>query len=132
MHAPKRRRVNPKHLVVGTPPQGVNLSAVANQVRYVGSVYHKDILSFAGQVPRPRPDASICPRHLAWRQADVLIWLQGAIRQGHCGSLWEGSFPRYVWHREGGVTYEARLMNSRSGEYKGYPLEADETVRGLP
>jgi hypothetical protein len=118
--------------VVGHPPVGVNLTDVALQVRYIGSVYHKDVPSFAGQVPRPRPDASICPRHLAWRQADILVWLQNAIRLGHCGTLWEGGFPRYVWHREGAVTYEARLINSRNGEYKGFPLEADENVRGLP
>jgi hypothetical protein len=132
MRAPNRKRVNPKHLAVATPPAGANLDAIGARARYVGSVYHKDAPSFAGQVPRPRPDASICPRHLARRQPDIQIWLRDAIRLGHCGALWEGDFPRYVWHREGPVTYEARLMSSNAGEYKGYPLEADESVRGLP
>jgi hypothetical protein len=132
MRAPKRKRTNPKHLAVGIPPEDADLAAVADSVRYVGSVYHKDVPSFAGQVPRPRPDASVCPRHLAWRQAEIQAWLSTAIRHGHCGQLWEGGFPRYVWHREGAVTYEARLINPHDGEYKGYPLETDETVRGLP
>jgi hypothetical protein len=131
MRPPKHKRTNPKHLVVGKPPLDVDLSAIAAQARYVGSTYHKDIPSFSGPAPRPRPDASICPRHLAWRQADILRWLQHSIRLGHCGVLWEGSFPRYVWHREGELVYEARLMKAR-GEYKGYPLEADGQVRGLP
>jgi hypothetical protein len=29
------------------------------------------------------------------------------------------------------VTYEARLSNPELGQYKGYPLEADEQVEGL-
>lgn len=132
MRAPRRKRNNPKHLAVGAAPPDTVLAAVADRSRYVGSMYHKDIPSFAGQVPRPRPDASICPRHLAWRQADILVWLQNAIRVGNFGSFWEDGFPRYVWHREGAVTFEARLMSTQKGEYKGYPLEADEIVRGLP
>ena len=113
-------------------PSTVNLPAVAARVTYVGSPYHKDAPSFAGRVPRPRPDASICPRHLASRRADIQKWLADSILLGYCGALWEGSFPRYVWHREGHVVYEARLIDSARGEYKGYPLEADEKVRGLP
>jgi len=98
----------------------------------VGSVYHKDVPSFAGPVPRPRPHASICPRELAGQQRQIQVWLHGAIRQRQFGALWEGGFPRYVWHREGNLTYEARLVNHQAGEYKGYPLEADEKVQGLP
>jgi hypothetical protein len=132
MQPPNRKRTNPRHLLVSAPPDGADLAAVAAKACYVGSVYHKDVPSFAGPVPRPRPDASICPRRLAWRKADIATWLQGAIRLGHCGAMWEGSFPRYVWHRAGAVVYEARLVNAFKGEYKGYPLEANERVRGLP
>src|SRR5580692_10344049 len=117
MRAPRHKRTNPKHLAVGVAPAGVDLRTVAERVRYIGSVYHKDIPSFAGPVPRPRPDATPCPRHLAWRQADIVLWLQNSVRLGHCGALWEGSFPRYVWHREGTVIYEARLINAHNGEY---------------
>jgi len=50
---------------------------------------------------------------------------------GQCGQLWESDFPRYAWCQHGGVTYEARLSNPELGQYKGYPLEADEHVEGL-
>lgn len=131
MRAPKHRRTNPKHLSVGKPPEGVSLEEVADKIRYVGSAYHKDIPSFAGPVPRARPDASICPRDLAVRQAELQEWLRAAVLRGDFSAFWENGFPRYVWRREGPITYEARLINARSGEYKGYPLEADERVRGL-
>jgi hypothetical protein len=120
-----------KHLALGSAPPGTNLGDVAGKVGYVGSVYHKDIPSFAGSVPRARPDASICPRHLASRLVELQGWLRNAVLRGHFGEFWENGFPRYVWHREGAIIYEARLMNAQSGEYKGYPLEADELVRGL-
>lgn len=105
---------------------------MAARVRYVGAVYHKDMPSFAGTVPPRRPHASICPRELAGQQRQIQTWLQGAIRRGQFGAQWEGGFPRYVWHREGNVTYEARLVNRQTGEYKGFPLEPDEEVQGLP
>jgi hypothetical protein len=129
MRSPQRRRTNPKHLFIGDPPSATDLNAVAEKVRYIGSVYHKDIPSFAGPVRRPRPDASICPRHLAFRQADIQSWLKGALLAGHFNSLWEGGFPRYLWHREGAITFEARHISN--GDYKGYPLEPEEKVRGL-
>ncbi|MBM4032907.1 MAG: hypothetical protein FJ291_14120 [Planctomycetes bacterium] len=105
---------------------------MAGRVRYVGSVYHKDMPSFAGTVPPRRPHASICPRELARQRDTIQEWLRRAIRQGHFSALWEGGFARYVWHREGNVTFEARLVNRQTGEYKGFPLERDEEVHGLP
>lgn len=35
-------------------------------------------------------------------------------------------FPRYIWFKQGDVAYEGRLVNSGSGEYKGWPLARDE------
>jgi hypothetical protein len=60
------------------------------------------------------------------RQLELTRWLRRAIRDGRVSELADGAFPRYVWHREGDVMYEARLVNSGSGEYKGYPLNPDE------
>ena len=60
------------------------------------------------------------------QQEEVTAWLRDAIKRGTFGELWEGSFPRYVWYKAGETVYEARLLNCESGEYKGYPLEADE------
>ena len=131
MKVPGYRRHNPTHRVVHTPPPGTDLRNVAARARYVGSPNHKDSQSFAGAIPAHRPHASICPRDLANQQNLVRQWLQDAIRRGSCGHHWDGEFPRYVWHREGTVVYEARLTNRAKGEYKGYPLEMDQGVRGL-
>lgn len=127
---PTRRRDNPKARQVRVPPEDVVLAEVAEQVRYVGSRYHKDTPSFAGVTRAPRPDASICPRELANELDRVQGWLRQAIMAGRCG-VWEQGFPRYVWHREGDIVFEARQGSAGSGEYHGYPLEAWQTVRGL-
>ena len=132
MKVPHHRRSNPKNRMVGPAPAGTNLQDVAEQARYTGSPYHKDVPSFAGRVPRPRPDASICPRELAWRQAQVNDWLREAIRRGWFSGSWRNGFPDRVWIRVDGVVYEARRTNAGTGEYKGYPLEADQPVKGLP
>ena len=50
---------------------------------------------------------------------------------GQVGALWEGGFPRYVWHREDDTVYEARQGAAGSGEYHGYPLKPNQIVRGL-
>lgn len=86
--------------------------------------------SFAGQ-PRPRADASICPRDLTRDQAKVQAWLREAIRRGAVSELREGDYPRYVWFEDDGVVYEGRLVNKGKGEYKGYPLEPGEGPAGL-
>ncbi|GEM_PF-2624715 len=58
----------------------------------------KDTPSFAGP-PKPRGDASICPREYKDDAELVTRWLRAAIRDGSTGAPWEGDFPRYVWLR---------------------------------
>ena len=127
---PTFRRDNPKARVVQPPPDGTRLDEVAANCRYVGSPYHKDIPSFAGTTRAPRPDASICPREFANALDQIQTWLRDAIVDGRCGG-WERGFPRYVWHREADIIYEAREGSPGSGEYHGYPLEPWQIVRGL-
>jgi hypothetical protein len=105
---------------------------VRARARYVGSEYHKDLPSFAGQTIRPLPDREVCPRDLAHRQVEIQQWLAEAIQHGHFSPYWEGGFPRYVWHRDGEVVYAARLINRGNGEDKGFPLLPDEKVKDLP
>lgn len=109
-------------------PPGVHLDRVAEQERYEGSAYHKDAPSFIGQ-PKPRPDASICPRDLD--RPTVTEWLRSAIRNGMVDGRWEGGFPRYVWYREGDTVFEGQLTNAGLGAYKGYPLDRKEWPRAL-
>lgn len=128
VRAPKRKR-QPRRRLAG-PQMGVDLDDIAQRASYIGSPEHKDTQSFAGQ-PRPRADASICDRLLAQEQPRVTDWLKTAIRRGAISSRLEGDFPRYVWHKEGDIVYEARLVNPGNGEYKGYPLNRIEWPDGL-
>jgi hypothetical protein len=107
------------------PPQGIDLKAIAEEVRYVGSPEHKLTPSFAGR-PAPRSDASVCDPSLANQRDLVQSWLREALRQGHCGGPWEGRVPRYVWRKTGQEAHEARLTNRSTGEYKGYPIGIEE------
>lgn len=106
------------------------LRSLEARVSYVGSPEHKDMPSFAGQ-PRPRADASLCPRELTRDGARVEEWLREAIRRGAVSERREGDFPRYVWFEKDGVIYEGRLVNRGLGQYKGYPLEQGQGPKGL-
>lgn len=109
-------------------PPGTDLDRVAAQARYEGSAYHKDAPSFVGQ-PKPRPDASICPRDLDRQTANE--WLRSAIRNGMVAGPWDGGFPGYVWYRDGDTVFEGRLTNRGLGAYKGYPLDRGEWPKAL-
>ena len=87
--------------------------------------------SFAGNPPRPRPDASICDRSLAQERELITDWLRKAIRSGTYGEYRENGFPRYLWYKEGETVYEGRLVNAGQGMYKGYPLKPHEWPRDI-
>ena len=123
MKQPLRKRVQ-RHKVT-PPPDGVALAQVAERAHYVGSPEHKRSPSFAGRLA-PRSDASICDPSLSNQQTRVQSWLRAALRIGNCGGPWENGYPRYVWHKEDALAYEARLTNQASGEYKGYPIHLDQ------
>lgn len=82
-------------------------------------------------MPVRRPDASLCPSELADCRDLVEQWLRAAVLGGRTGK-WEGGFPRYVWHREGDIVFEAKQGSPGSGDYHGYPLDSWQTVRGFP
>ena len=115
---------------VQVPPTGVDLTQVAESCRYVGSPYHKDAPGFAGMPRGPRPNATLCPRELVNCRDLVEGWLRTAVQSGQVGA-WDGRYPRYIWHREGDVVFEARQGSPGSGDYHGYPLEPEQRVRGL-
>ena len=121
---------HPRRRSVGTKLSPLELVALSEVVKYVGSPEHKDAPSFVG-MPKPRADASICDRALGQDRVKVQKWLQTAVARGWVGELRDGRFPRYVWYRDGDVVYEGRLVNQQRGEYKGYPLNNDEWPQGL-
>src|SRR6266545_5929373 len=122
MRASARRR--PLRRARIAPPLGLELDTLALGSRYVGSSEHKSYLSPAGP-PRLRADATRCDPDVATFE-ELTEWLRDAIRRGDIGGPWEGDFPRYVWYRREESCYEGRLVNREAGEYKGYPLRAEE------
>jgi len=127
MRAPRRKRPRRRQLIKHVEPDV--LAGLAQKATYIGSPEHKDTPSFSGQ-PKARADASLCDKKLAWEKDRVEQWLKTALLQGSIGEPWEGDFPRYVWHQEGDVVYEGRLVNKTQGQYKGYPLNSDEWPMG--
>lgn len=100
MKRPRFPRNNVKVRRVRQAPPEVDLAEVADSCCYVGSPYHKDRPSFAGMSHGRRPDASICPSHLATCRQLVQSWLREAIRKGQIGA-WTGGYPKYAWFRDG-------------------------------
>ena len=129
MKAPVRRRPLAKQLASWRSDHA-RLQGLEARVSYVGSPEPKDMPSFAGS-PRPRADASLCPRELTRDHDKVEGWLREALRRGAVSELCDGVFPRYVWFQHEGVVFEGRLINREAGEYKGYPLEPGQGPHGL-
>jgi hypothetical protein len=126
MRATSRRR--PRKDTRLASSSDVNLSEIAAQATYVISAEHKDYLTAAGP-GRLRSDASACPRDLDFDE--VVGWLRKSIRDGDVSAAFEGDFPRYAWARVQGHVYEARLSNSGTGAYKGYPIHGYEAPAWL-
>jgi len=66
----------------------------------------------------------------AGAQSQLTDWLRDAIRRGLTGE-WVGRFPKYAWRRVGNRVFEARLVNSGNGEYKGYELRSQQWPLGI-
>ena len=124
------RRDRPRIRKVLPPPAEIDLEAVAEKCRYVGSPYHRTIR--IGGVPprRNKPGKTSCPKNLQQNQSLVQRWLQEAIRRGNFGKFDQG-LPRVVWHEEDGKLFEARSSGRGSCEYHGYPLAPHDTVIGI-
>lgn len=123
------RRNKPRVRKVSSPPSGIDLDAVANECRYVGSPYHRTI-RIKGINPARGPGKTPCPKDLQKNQDLVEEWLRDAIRLGNFGEFAQG-FPRVVWHEENGRLFEARSSGRGSCEYHGYPLATRDKIIGM-
>jgi hypothetical protein len=123
MRAPKRKK--PLKRIISASLSDDAKDNAARKAHYVGSPEHKRHPSFAGPA-FARKTASLCDRRFSAQQEMLNEWLRDAIRRGCCEHFENGSFPRYVWYKDDGIVYEARLVNAMAGDYKGYPLNADE------
>jgi hypothetical protein len=122
MRAPKRKR--PHRRRPARPRDGIDLAVLAERVVFVGSNEHKNYPSAAG--PRAlRGDATECDPAL--RDTRLFTeWVRTGIARGWVGAPWLGDFPRYVWHQVDDVWWEAYLVNSGLGQYKGWALAHDD------
>ena len=127
MRAPRRKYPMKRQMLEAAPPHA---RLVADRVKYSGSPEHKNIHSFCGP-PRPRGDATICDSRLAVQLNMLQDWLREAIANGCCTAFDDSDFPKYVWFKDGDTVYEGRLVNSGTGEYKGYPLSREEWPKGI-
>jgi hypothetical protein len=72
----------------------------------------------------------ICPRE--WTDDQATVALREAIRARQVSLFWnDDGFPRYVWHREGTIVYEARTSGGLPGTYHAYPIEPSALPAGL-
>lgn len=117
----KRKRVDPS-------PDLARLEAAARTATYLSSDYH--CRGPKGQPPKRRTSpTSICPR--AWRDEEATNALRKALLNGHISDVWDGEFPRYVWHKEGEVIYEARHTGGPAGCFHAYPIKSLQIPSGL-
>jgi hypothetical protein len=97
------------------------MQTAAAKVRYTGSPYHRSSGSKSGPIAQRTGLTSKCPP--SWTNLEATRVLRLAITEARVSMTWEHGYPKYVWHLDGDVLYEARLTNSGNGEYHGYPLE---------
>lgn len=116
--------------VLVAPDPSIDLDALAERCRYVGSPEHKSSPSFAGEPKLRQADATKCDPAFKDAAEEITTWLRDAIRAGHTG-IWQGRFPEYAWYRVDGRCYEARLTNPGNGDYKGYALVEHECPDGI-
>jgi len=124
MKAPVRKRKIPKNLAKKGAFESSELKRIAQSAHYVGSPEHKDYKSnlIKDQKPRPRANASICPKSID-ELGEVNRWLEQAILRGAISDDWQSNFPRYIWYKDKSKVYVGRLTLPGTGGYKGYPIE---------
>ena len=72
------------------------IQKAATEVRYTGSDYHRSPGSKEGPIAYRAGLTSRCPPH--WTNLEATRVLRLAIREARVSMVWEGGYPRYVWH----------------------------------
>jgi hypothetical protein len=107
-----------------TPAQ---LNRAAEKATYSPSPYHCP--DRKGRLTSRAKPAMPCAEN--WSDQQALNALREAIRAGRISKAWVGEFPRYVWHRAGGIWYEAQTNTGTAGRYHAYPVEESGVPLGL-
>src|SRR5437588_10142428 len=106
---PSHTRLPPRRKELMQNPSEEALLRAAEAVRYVSSPYHRSPGSPMGAHLSRRAHASLCPPR--WNQIEANRVLKLAVREGRVSTEWRNDFPRFAWHLEGEVLYEARLSH---------------------
>jgi hypothetical protein len=117
----KPKRMHPR-------PNPSALTSAAAAAVYSPSDYHCRGRKGQPLKSRGKP-ASACPKR--WSDTEATRVLRKAIADGNVSEAWEDGFPRYVWHRDGEITYEARHTRGPTGTFHAYPIEAIQTPDGF-
>ncbi len=105
------------------------LTALADQLRYVGSGLHKLRPGDYGFVPshNPRPSKSPCDQVRPVRRDEAARLFREGLARGMVSAFAEGGLPKYVWAVDGdGEVYEAKTGGGSATDYHGYRLGEDE------
>ena len=112
--------------------------ALADRARYVGSAEHKDMRWWGG-LPEARQlrggrvgrhgkqTTTVCPLTSPEDRNRATGWLRSAIRAGQYRFVeTDQDFPKKVWCHESGQAWFGLCVNTKSGEYQGWPIDEGE------
>jgi len=126
----KARKGQGKPKRIDPAPDSAMIAMAAENANYSPSDGDYHCKGSKGQPPQSRTKyASICPRR--WSVKEATAALRAGIENCRVSEAWEDGFPRYVWHVDGQVVYEARHTRGPHGTYHAYPLEESQFPDGL-
>ncbi len=126
---PPRSSDNNKRALLETVPKEIS-ERLLNQVHYRGYNKHKKYPERFGLEPykKHRGDATLCDEHAGFTVADMYAIPQLLRRGIQAGLIGD----RLIWTVvQSGWIMEARLTNSGTDEYHGYPVRTSEAIAGL-
>ena len=129
----RRTHFNPKRRIaeVNSP---LELTLLAERVRYTGSPYHKRDPGDFGLTPpaQPLPDKTLCDEAGITSKLEAYRLLRRGVRKGLISVRRDGRFPVNIWSvTRDGVPLEAQLENRVLGTYHGYPLTLNDDFRDV-
>ena len=123
---------NPKRRIVRDAlPDMATREALLARVRYLGSGHHKIYPADYGLGrTNPRPTSSVCDAVKPVRLAEASELLRAGVLRAMFSTYSRDGFPKYIWSVSAdGTVYEAKTHPNTPGQYHGYPLEKEDSMR---
>ena len=128
----KRIGNNPKRRIIeGTLPDMAAREALLTRINYVGSGHHKLYPADYGlERTNPRPTSSVCDAVKPVLLAEASDLLRQGVLRAMLSTYGQDGFPKYIWSVSlDGTVYEAKTHPDTPGQYHGYPLEKEDSLR---